>query len=354
MQENYKNELLKRDYEKYLKNAEGLSESTVRIVRRTLVKYDEFSKQADYGKFDIDKAVRFKEWLKVKNTPTTSYASYCKQMQKFLKWLAMQKGYKQKITIDIINYLKISNKEEALVNSGKPRRIPDLEYVRKLANSIIGQTEVSLRDRALVAFTCLTGMRDNAIASLPLKAFDRNMLVIYQNPYYGVKTKFTKTITSKIFNFDDNLLAYLLEWHKKLKEKGFNENEPLFPRSKSKITEGNLSYEPSQEVEGIFWQSGAAVRNVFKHRAEKAGLEYYPPHTYRHLAIRLALAKATNGEEFKAVSQNFEHKDVSTTLSVYGNYQQEELINKLSMIDCRKKDISEDSKKLMQIKKLLQ
>jgi site-specific recombinase XerD len=118
MQENYKNELLKRAYENYLKNAEGLAESTNRIVRRTLTKYDNFSGQADYGKFDIDSAVKFKEWLKGQNTPTTSYASYCKQLQNFLKWLAVQKGYRQKITIDTVNYLKISNKEEALINAG--------------------------------------------------------------------------------------------------------------------------------------------------------------------------------------------------------------------------------------------
>jgi integrase len=237
---------------------------------------------------------------------------------------------------------------------GRARKIPNIEYVKKLAGSIIGQTEVNLRDRALIAFTCLTGMRDNAISSLPLKAFDREKLIIYQNPNYGIRTKFAKNITSKVFNFDDILLSYFLEWHNKLKENGFDENAPLFPRSKSKITEGNLSYEPSDEVEPIFWQSGAGVRNVFKHRAEKAGLEYYPPHTYRHLAIRLALAKATNGEEFKAVSQNFGHEDVSTTLSVYGNLGQAELIDRLSVIDSRKKYVSEDSEKLMQIKKLLQ
>ncbi|MDR3306146.1 MAG: hypothetical protein LBS61_00465 [Endomicrobium sp.] len=65
MHDNYKNEMLKRDYEKYLKNAEGLSESTIRIIRRALAKYDEFIKQEDdYGKFDINIAVGFKEWLK--------------------------------------------------------------------------------------------------------------------------------------------------------------------------------------------------------------------------------------------------------------------------------------------------
>jgi len=142
-------------------------------------------------------------------------------------------------------------------------------------------------------------------------------------------------------------------WGSRLQEKGFDGNMPLFPRSKQKITADNLSYEPAEDVDTIPWQSGAGVRNVFKQRAEKGGLKYFAPHTYRHLAIRLALAKARNGEEIKAVSQNFGHEEVATTLSVYGNYQPEELINKLSEMDGRKEDTSESAKTLAEIKKLL-
>jgi hypothetical protein len=38
----------------------------------------------------------------------------------------------------------------------------------------------------------------------------------------------------------------------------------------------------------------------------------------------LALEKAKGGEEIKAISQNFVHEEITTTFSVYGNYQPEE------------------------------
>lgn len=82
-------------------------------------------------------------------------------------------------------------------------------------------------------------------------------------------------------------------------------------------------------------------------------MEHYPPHTYRHLAIRLAFKKAKNPEETKAISQNFGHEHIATTFSIYGNYQKEDLIKKLTDIDTRKAGNPISSKKLEKIKKIL-
>jgi hypothetical protein len=47
-----------------------------------------------------------------------------------------------------------------------------LEYVRRLVDSIVVSNEIDQRDRAMISFTLLSGMRDQAIASLPLGCFD--------------------------------------------------------------------------------------------------------------------------------------------------------------------------------------
>jgi integrase len=179
-------------------------------------------------------------------------------------------------------------------------------------------------------------MRDNAIASLPIGCVDINKLLIDQNPLCKVRTKFSKRITSRIFNFDDSLLQIIKNWYAYLKRKGFTDNDPMFPRSKTNKPTEQLCFKEATEIEPEFWAGGQGIRNIFKRRVKEANTEYYPPHSYRHRAILLALEKAKNGKEIKAVSQNFGHENVSTTLAIYGNLSEEDLQKSLETIDNRK------------------
>jgi len=337
MKPNYENEVLKRKYAEYLKEARGLSSVTVNFSLATLSKYDKFSKNEYYSKFNVDKAIAFKEYLK-KYCAITSYRNHCKRLQKFFIWLVELKGYKSKITKEAIDYLRITNKDEAISRAGAARKIPTLEYVVNLVKSIPVNNEIDKRDRALIAFTACTGMRDSAIASLPIGCVDIKTLIVNQNPKAQVKTKFSKHIISKVFNFDSFLMQCVLDWYKYLEQKGFGQNAPLFPRSKVNQTKEQLCYKEATNVEPEFWHSGSCIRSVFKKRTQEAKLEYYAPHTYRHLAIRLALEKARTAEEKKAVSQNFGHEHIATTFATYGNLQPDELANKLTEIDSRNDD----------------
>ena len=60
------------------------------------------------------------------------------------------------------------------------------------------------------------------------------------------------------------------------------------------------------------------MREIFKARFKAADINYFSPHTFRHLAVSLATAKCKNAEELKAVSQNFGHEDIGTTFQTYG------------------------------------
>ena len=348
---NYNNEMLKRNYEKYLKEAKGFSKATIDFNLNTLSKYDTYSKNEDYVKFNTHRATGFKDYLKKKSAPT-SYRNNLKRLQKFFIWLSEQKGYKSKIAKESIEFLNVSRKDEAIAKTGKLRKYPSLEYVIALAKSIVPITDIDKRDRALIAFACLTGLRDSAIASLPMKAINLSDMIVNQDPNY-VKTKFNKHIPSKIFNFNTELLQYFIDWYKYLVAKGHKETDPLFPRSKVNKIDGNLCFEKATEIEPVFWQGNATIISMFKTRSKKAGLEYFQPHTYRHLAVKLAMAKAKNGEEIKAISQNFGHEYVATTFSIYGNYQKEDLIKKLSEIDTRKNDNKLSNKKIEKIREIL-
>jgi len=72
-------------------------------------------------------------------------------------------------------------------------------------------TLIQRRDRALVAFTILTGMRDNAIASLRLKHVDLDRELVVQDPN-EVRTKFSKRIITYFFPVGEDLKQVVLDW----------------------------------------------------------------------------------------------------------------------------------------------
>ena len=89
-------------------------------------------------------------------------------LKTFLKWLSCQPGYKSRIGRTDIEYLNPSDKEVRAAKQPGLKRFPALEQIRKTIFAMPTGTIIERRDRAVVAFTILTGMRDNAIASLPL------------------------------------------------------------------------------------------------------------------------------------------------------------------------------------------
>ena len=355
---NIKNECVKRRFLRWLKEADGCCESTADNVGKAILLYEDFSKQADFITLNPDKAKQFKDWLKKRQhrgnpISIVTYHTYLRYLRKFFSWLSWQAGYKSKITPDIVDYLKISEKEERIATQYTPRNFPPLEYVVKLAGSVKGNSEIDLRDRALIAFTLLSGMRDKAIATLPLGCFNEQSLRIEQNPRKGVETKFAKYIPSTLFNFNDSLLGFIREWIKHIKTKGFGSQDPLFPRSKAEQGENNLSFEKAKEVEPAYWQGTGRIREIFKKRSKEAGLPYYPPHTFRHLAVDLGFKHCKTGDQIKAISQNFGHEHIATTLSSYANYSQDRLSEIINSIDFSDKLLKSKTEKLEEIKKIL-
>jgi len=325
MKINLKNEQMKRKYFKRLRQAEGMAEATITNIKKSIFLYEDFTKQADYRKFSAEKAIEFKKWLQKreyrgKPISLLTYHSYLRCLTKFFVWLSDKDGYKRTINSDKIAYLKLSRKEERIATQYTPRNFPPFEYVLKLTDSIKINSEIDQRDRALIAFTLLSGCRDKALATLPLGCFDEQNLVINQNPRQGVQTKFAKLIPTTLLPFDKKLLGYVLEWVQHLKNKGFGSQDPIFPRSKTDKGENNLSFEPAQEVEPTFWKTTGRVREIFKRRSKEAGLPYFPPHTFRHTAFNTAKKKCKNFEQFSAISQNFGHEYVATSLKSYANY----------------------------------
>lgn len=340
LKSNLENETIKRKYYDFLKESQGYSDATITAVKKSVYRYEEFTDFEDFSKFNKKKAIEFKKWLEEKKDPrsqkqisiTTCY-HYLRSLKDFFKWLSYQPNYKSKINFTEVEFLKLPKEKARIANAQKRENYPSLEQVKHIVSSIQINNEIDLRDRALISFTLLSGMRDSAIVSLPIGCFNENTLQVSQDPKKGVKTKFSKTINSVLFKFDDEMLQYVLDWVKYLKEeRHFDDTRPIFPKNKVENAQGANSF-VSNFVVAEFWQSVTSMRDIFKQRSEEAGIEYFSPHCFRHSAVNTAISKCRNGHEIKAVSQNFGHEDVGTTMTTYGTLNNTQVNNIILGID---------------------
>lgn len=338
MKINSKNERVKRRFYDWLKEAVGYSPQTIDGIAAALDLFEEYTGHKDFLSFAAEQAVLFKEWFGTRERQGRPMAlstmhGHMRSLRKFFAWLHTQPGYKTRVTPDKIEYLKLTLKDERMATQFVPRNFPPLEYVQQLVGSIKVSNEVDMRDRALISFTLLTGIRNAAIATLSMNSFDQQNMLIIQNPIKGVKTKYSKYIPSIIFKFDESMLAFFMEWVTCLKGKGFGSGDPLFPRTKSVKDSNGFCFIESGEVEPVFWSGTGCISAIFKRRAQAAGLPAFPPHTFRHLAVKLALEQCRTGEQIKAVSQNFGHAHIATTLTSYANFNPAQLAEILHGLD---------------------
>ena len=322
---NYKNEMTKREFFSFLKNSEQFSPDSIICFEKALLFWEDFTKMDDFLSFDDKKAIAFRDWLKSKNRKGSENPislSYCydtlRRLRKFFEWLAQQP--KSKINSTHTSFLNLSRKESQIATRARKVDVPALGEVVKVLESINGETEVEKRDRALIAFTLLTGARISAIVSLRMKHFDRRRLVIEQDPASGVKTKFSKQIITVLFPLpDEKPLAYFLEWFDYLDQaRKFSPNDPIFPTTKLEQGKESISYYSSGNVEPLFWSNASPARKIFEKRFKGADIPYYHPHTLRHLIVKEFIKTRLTEEEKKAISQNLGHEDVGTTFGSYG------------------------------------
>lgn len=350
-----KNEQIKRKYFNWLQEAHGYSDSTIESIEKAIWDYEAFSKEADFADFNAEKAKEFKKWLTAKKHNGNSMSlqtqyTRLRHLNKFFTWLSGQSGYKSKVSVYDVSYLKLSKRDSKIATSPKVQEYPSVDYVKQLCNSIKIENEIDMRDRALIAFTLLSGMRDMAIITLPMSCFNPDKLQVIQDPKKGVHTKFSKHISTTLFRFDEELIGYIVEWYEFLKSKKlFDSNDPLFPRTKvEQQSQQNFSFK-ANGVEPEFWKSVSAMRKIFEDRSKRAGLRYYSPHKYRHTATKEATDHCRSAEQIKAVGQNLGHEHVGTTLMTYGRLTYDRVSDVVSDLSFKKQN---DDELKEQIKKL--
>lgn len=332
------NERIKRKYFSYLKDATGNSEQTVDAAAKALARFEGHTKYKDFKAFHFEQAIAFKKHLAEqkgqqsgeKLSKATLHATLT-QLKRFFQWLAREPGYKSRIQYSDADYFNLSENDVRVASARREQKAPTLEQVKHVIANMPIDTEIERRNRALVAFTLLTGARDSAIASIKLKYIDLIAGSAYQDAR-EVRTKFSKTFTTFFFPVGDEIRAIVESWVVELREvKLWGNDDPLFPATR-------IEYGASRqfEVTGLnrkCWSNATPIRKIFREAFAAAGLPYFNPHSFRNTLVRLGETVCKTPEDFKAWSQNLGHEQVLTTFLSYGtvaNNRQGEIIQGLS------------------------
>jgi site-specific recombinase XerD len=212
------NERIKHQYLAYLKEAKSHGEPTVDAAAKALHRFEEYTKFRDFKLFHQNQAIAFKKHLAdlkslrsgERLSKATLHATLV-SLKRFFQWLYGQPGYKSRFQYSDAEYFNLSEKDTRIATAQREKRAPTLEQIRHVIQKMPGSTEIERRDRAVIAFTLLTGARDSAIASMKLKHVDLIAGCVHQDAR-DVRTKFSKTFDTFFFPVGDEVLQIVVEW----------------------------------------------------------------------------------------------------------------------------------------------
>jgi len=317
------NERIKRRYFTYLKEAKRQSEASVDAAAKALSRFEVYTKHRDFKAFHYQQAVAFKKHLAEqiaqrsgeKLSKATLHATLG-HLKQFFRWLAREPGYKSRIQYSEAEYFNLSEKDTRIATARRQKPVPTLEQIKHAIKTMLADSEIERRNRALLAFTLLTGARDSAIASMKLKHVDLSAGNVFQDAR-EVQTKFSKTFTTYFFPVGDEIRKIVENWVSYLRdEKLWGNDDPLFPKTDMAV--GSEQHFEAVGMKREHWSNATPIRTIFRDAFSSAGLPYFNPHSFRNTLALLGEKVCQTPEDFKAWSQNLGHEKVLTTFYSYG------------------------------------
>jgi integrase len=234
-------------------------------------------------------------------------------LREFMRWLAEQPGYRRRVKYSDADYFRLLEKDERIAKAPKSRLVPTPEQIESVLERSRCATVIERRNRAMIAFTWLTGIRDGALVSLKLKHVDMAVELVNQDPR-EVRTKNSKAMRTWFFPVGGSDCRIVGDWISELRRDHlWGNDDPLFP---APLIE--LGPDHQFSIARVHWAGANAAQKIFRKAFGSVGLHGYNPHSFRHALAALGEKVCRTPEEFKAWSQNLGHEGVLTTLSSYG------------------------------------
>lgn len=335
---NPKNERIKREFFIWLKEAKRQSEASVDAAAKAISRFEVETKYRDFKVFHVNQVTAFKQRMADQQSQRTgeklskaTLHSTFAHLKRFFLWLAGQHGYKSHLKYSDAEYFNFSEKGSRVATATRHKRSPTIDQLQYVLMSMPTTSEIEQRNRAIFAFTMLTGTRVSAIASLKLKHIDLAEGSVFQDAR-EVNTKFSKTFKTVFIEVDPAAREIFDEWVNYLRQqKLWGESDPLFPTTL--MTQDQEKRFAASGIAREHWSSSGPIREIFKETFTNAGIPYFNPHSFRDTLAKLGQQRCKSAEEFKAWSQNLGHEGVMTTFTSYGQVatdRQREIIQALN------------------------
>jgi len=238
--------------------------------------------------------------------------------KRFLIWLTVhKKGYRHKITPIYLETLKS-------IKGFDRNQVHEFVTLNEIMN-IASAPVFTLRDQRIKAsavFWFLSGIRIKAFTTLPIKAIDLENLSVKQWPNLGVETKNKKSATTYLLSIEP-LLKVVKEWDQFIRK---HLPDSLFWFAHISPDTGFLDSKNNY----IGKHRDQRARKDIKEWLYKVELPYHSPHKFRHGFAVYSLNKARDMGDFKAISQNMMHANLSITDGIYGMFSEEEVKNRIT------------------------
>jgi integrase/recombinase XerC len=319
---NAENERLKISYVNFMEEFDGLAQRTIDARLAALFRYEEATGFAKFASFSRELALGFKTALLDTSLVSATKLSTMNQVKAFFQWLANEGHLKSVSQKRAIRLLRLSRKDTRAGQASRPMKFATIAEFIEIIARMPHNTPIELRNRALVAFTALSGARDGAIITMRLKHLDFGAREIMQHPD-EVDTKNSKLIVTWFFAVGKEIETVVFEYVSYLREElGFCDEDPLFPKTHRTQDESDRFVWEGLTKE--HWANAGPVRKIFKEAFVAAGFAYRSPHRVRNTLMARASELGLSGKELKAWSQNLGHEKLATSVNCYARLSHEE------------------------------
>jgi integrase/recombinase XerD len=274
---NPENERIKHRYLHYLREAKRLSEHSADAAAAALSKFEAYTGSRAFKRFHIQQAIGFKRRLSEEVSDRTgeplsgaTILSILNALRAFFQWLSLQSGYKSRVSYADADYFTLPERVARSARVTLQRPVPSIDQILHVLRHMPSETEVQLRNRAVIAFTLLTGVRDGAAASLRLKHVDIIEGKLLQDAR-EVRTKFAKTFTTWFFPVGDDVREIADDWVSYLATvKRWGPEDPLFPATR--VVLGPDHQYAADGLSRAHWSNATPIRAIFQQAFTTAGL----------------------------------------------------------------------------------
>ncbi len=219
------------------------------------------------------------------------------------------------------------------------RKFWTLEDVRKIA-SVSTATLREERGKVAVCMLFLSGMRADALASMPISCVDLERNEIHQLPEAGVRTKNRKAAITYLLDIPD-LFDVVRSWDSRLRAM------PMQSLWYSTVSRDGMTLTSTTKPHH---KRATVIARDVQMICELAGVSYLSPHKLRHGHVVHALKQARNMADLKGISQNVMHSSVVITDQVYGQFAGDDVRNIIANLGT-KSEIGEMEKLLELLRK---